>query len=214
MWQGLCKCCRVGHIVWKGNIRSLSIKGTGVSKVYVQGSLGAVAVQLTGVSEAHLGSTSGQVCRMPTLSNDLYMTVYAQMLKVYAVLSIRKRLFPVQTAHLQTMLAVPHAHDAHTAGIASCFYFEAASEQLRPVFADDMVINGNVDMLSKVLYSGGRCEIGQVCMHKPLQLQLLACGFVWLLLCLLCVRLLSMASVECYDSVHGSMTQCTVTLGD
>ena len=29
--------------------------------------------------------------------------------------------------------------------------------------ADDMVIHGNVDMLSKVLYARGRCDIGQVC---------------------------------------------------
>lgn len=29
--------------------------------------------------------------------------------------------------------------------------------------ADDMVVHGGVDMLSKVLYARGRCDIGQVC---------------------------------------------------
>ena len=29
--------------------------------------------------------------------------------------------------------------------------------------ADDVVIHGKIDMLSKVIYGRGRCDIGQVC---------------------------------------------------
>ena len=47
-------------------MRSLSIKGDGVSKTFVQGKLGQVKVQLTGISEAHLDSTLGlPFCFLP-----------------------------------------------------------------------------------------------------------------------------------------------------
>ena len=70
------KCChisRTAQIVAKGSMRSLSIKGDGVSKTFVQGKLGQVKVQLTGISEAHLDSTSGlPFCFLPLVTENLW----------------------------------------------------------------------------------------------------------------------------------------------
>lgn len=57
----MCICiCRVGSIISRGNIQSVSVKGSGVSKVFMHGHLREVRAQLSGLAEAHLDPTTGE----------------------------------------------------------------------------------------------------------------------------------------------------------
>ncbi len=60
----------MGTIIAKGNLKSVQVEGSGVSKIYLKGSMRSVYVRLAGISEVFVDSTTGTAALGPIFSRD------------------------------------------------------------------------------------------------------------------------------------------------
>lgn len=74
----------MGNIVAWGNLKSVQVESSGVSKVFLKGILSTVYLHLTGISEVDIDPSSGAVCLLPCKPVEQGLSVSAQL---YALLT-------------------------------------------------------------------------------------------------------------------------------
>ena len=67
----LVSCCSMGSIIARGNLKSVQVEGSGVSKIYLKGSMRTVYVRLTGISEVFVDPSSGTAALGPMFNCDI-----------------------------------------------------------------------------------------------------------------------------------------------
>lgn len=147
----------MGSIIARGNVKSVQVEGSGVSKIYLKGSMRTVYVRLAGISEIFLDPSTGTAALGPIFNcNTTQNTCSA-----------------AHIAHLShTQRAqMPDSFNANKHKNVSC-YAKALGCRVTLVSqdciclctcpADDVKISGSVDSLSKVHYTRGQCDMGRV----------------------------------------------------
>lgn len=159
----------MGTIIARGNLKSVQVEGSGVSKIYLKGSMRSVYVRLAGISEVFVDPSSGTAAARSQPHIQLQHNTDCLLATDAASCLIHR----TSRCHIHSMQTSTNlAHLCQGSGLQGDCYVNGCCICLCVCPAEDVKISGSVDPLSKVHYTRGQCDMGQVRCHVLLDLWL------------------------------------------